>query len=490
MSFRTLTAPSVLRALVLAAAAGFIILFLALAGVRLFYPYELEWVEGALVDHVARVLQGQPLYTAPSVDWVPAIYPPLYYHLSAAMAQLTGIGFLPLRLVSLLSSLGCLALLFAFVKKATGDKAAGLVAAGLFAATFELSGAWLDLARVDALQLLLLLGSLFLLRFGNTRRAVIAAALLTALAIFTKQAALLAALGFAAAAFAQDRRRGLWFSATLALGTLLPFLILNHASGGWFYYYTVAQPAGHALIGEKFLSFWTQDLFRPLAVACVAALGFIIVGAERRVYLLVSAGLLLTAWVPRVKDGNWANDLIPAYALLALLAGLALSAVNEKLKAKNEKGSTATLVFAALLIQFAALVYAPAKLLPTAADRAAGNTLIRSLRAYPGDIWIGHHGYYATLAGKPPHATALAIYDVLRSPTEPAKTLLTNDIERALKARRFRAVITDNDRFVGLADYPEYTRQGGVFPDPDVFWPVGGARTRPLRVYVPSLPQP
>jgi hypothetical protein len=343
-----------------------------------------------------------------------------------------------------------------------------------------------------------MLGALYLLRFGRTRTASVAAALLTALAIFTKQTALLAALGFAAAAIVTQRRRSVYFLAPLALFTVLPFLYLNIQSGGWFSYYTVAQPAGHALIGEAFLTFWTRDLFRPLAIVCVLVLGLWLGGSPplprgaSGFFAFSAGGFMLTAWAPRVKDGNWTNDLLPAYALLALLAGIALALFEAKRKAESEQRTDGipALLYAALLVQFAALYYNPAPLVPRAADRAAGEQLIRSLRQYSGDIWIGHHGHYAALAGKPPHATALAIYDVLRSKNETAKTLLLDDVERALKARRFSAIVVDNDRFVGLADYAEYTRAGGVFPDPDVFWPVCGARTRPLRVYVPAVSHP
>jgi hypothetical protein len=80
----------------------------------------------------------------------------------------------------------------------------------------------------------------------------------------------------------------------------------------------------------------------------------------------------------------------------------------------------------------------------------------------------------------------LPIYDVLRCKNERAKKLLLDSVERAFKERRFAAIITDNDRFVNLNEFREYERRGAVFTDPAVFWPVSGAPTRPLRVYVPS----
>src|SRR5207245_1002800 len=78
---------------------------------RVGHPYELEWLEGGSVEHVQRVLHGRSLYPAPSVDFVSYPYPPLYWWASAGAASVLGVGFLPLRLVSLIASLATMALL-------------------------------------------------------------------------------------------------------------------------------------------------------------------------------------------------------------------------------------------------------------------------------------------------------------------------------------------------------------------------------------------
>src|SRR5690349_366009 len=67
---------------------------------RLFYPYELEWMTGSILDHVERVRAGLPIYAQPSPDWVPFMYPPLYYWICALVTKVLP-GFLGCRLVSL-----------------------------------------------------------------------------------------------------------------------------------------------------------------------------------------------------------------------------------------------------------------------------------------------------------------------------------------------------------------------------------------------------
>ncbi len=64
--FGRLTA--VLRALVLAVSAAYIALYAILVCFRLRYPFELEWLEGASVDHVRTILANRPLYASPSLD--------------------------------------------------------------------------------------------------------------------------------------------------------------------------------------------------------------------------------------------------------------------------------------------------------------------------------------------------------------------------------------------------------------------------------------
>ena len=54
---------------------------------------------------VQRILAGHALYASASVGYVPDGYPPLYFATSAAAASVLGLGYLPLRLVSLVSSL-------------------------------------------------------------------------------------------------------------------------------------------------------------------------------------------------------------------------------------------------------------------------------------------------------------------------------------------------------------------------------------------------
>ncbi|MBL8716184.1 MAG: hypothetical protein JNL79_09325, partial [Myxococcales bacterium] len=69
---------------VLAGVGGsFLVLYVFVALRRLVYPFDLEWMEGGMVDQVRWILAGHKLYVKPSIDFVPFIYNPLYFYVSA-----------------------------------------------------------------------------------------------------------------------------------------------------------------------------------------------------------------------------------------------------------------------------------------------------------------------------------------------------------------------------------------------------------------------
>ena len=67
-SSRRLT--TILQAAVVLVAAGYVLLYVGLAFVRLRYPFELEWMEGSIVEHVRRAAAGEAIYARPSIDFV------------------------------------------------------------------------------------------------------------------------------------------------------------------------------------------------------------------------------------------------------------------------------------------------------------------------------------------------------------------------------------------------------------------------------------
>ena len=66
------------RVLVGAAIALYALTYLGVVAARIGYAYELEWMEGGLLTHAARISDGSGIYVAPSIDFIPYLYTPLY----------------------------------------------------------------------------------------------------------------------------------------------------------------------------------------------------------------------------------------------------------------------------------------------------------------------------------------------------------------------------------------------------------------------------
>lgn len=460
---RRASAPRALRAaaalLGLAAIGG----YLGVALARLGYPFPLEVLESNSLVEVHRILTGQPLYAAPTVSYVPDGYPPFYFGVSAAAASALGQSYLPLRLVSLVSSLACFAIVARLVQRETASAAAGMAAAGLLAATYFATGTWLDVARVDSLFLALSAAALYMARWARTPRGAIMAGLLLGAAFLTKQTALAEGTAvLAAIALGPRRRLAVW--ATLSYGAVLAAstLALGLASHGWYLYYAFEQMSQHALSAAAAGQFWTGYLLPTLGLAIAAVL----LGAGRRPPVLLAgcAALVVEGYAALVHAGGGVNDLLPAYLVVALLAGLALGAQPGRATRRPAATATGVLVIAQLAVLAAG--FRPGHAIPAYADRAAGLRLAAGLRAVGGTVAIPADPGLAVMAGLPEVEDQFAAVDVLRASDPSAKAAFTRSVARAVATRRFTMIITelDGDLRGFPPDLPRYYRRCPQMP--------------------------
>lgn len=466
---------------------------------RVGHPFGLEWMEGAMVDHVARLLRGEKIYVAPSVEFVPFVYPPVFHVASAAVAKVAGLGFPALRVVSVMATLGSLVCVFAFVVREGGSRLAGIVGAGFFAGTYPLSGYFFDLGRVDALFVCFVLWSAYAIRFVRGAGGIVGAAVLLTLAYFTKQPALIMGPALFAYLFLVDRRRALWFGGTLLTLVIGSSVAIDSVHQGWFGYYTHRVVTGHAMVWEGLVPFLRFELLYPCGMALGVSWLFWLGaptarGHGRAFHGLCFAALLLMTLTGRLHSGGWINVLVPLHAGLAILFGLGVGVALDPNAWPNERrGSYLGLVLACL--QLGVLLWDPRPSIPTREDREAGRALVEKLRT-GGAVWTTHRGTLTAMAGKPTHAHMMAMHDVMRSSSDfrGAKGKLTQEVKSALAEGRFDRVLMDNLDFWFLPDLDRhYVRDGGRwFPDADSFWPRSGARLRPELGYVrrPSASKP
>jgi Glycosyltransferase family 87 len=368
---------AIARALLWAAVALPGILQLALLAVtiagRLRYPYDLEWMEGGLLHHALRLQEGAGIYVAPSIDFIPFLYTPLYPSLVALLGEPLGLSYTLGRAISVASVLGLAALAGAQFGRSSRARGPALAATalglGMFAAAYPIVDGWYDLVRADALMLLMVTAALAgLPRWARPERdagggvaharlgKLAAAGALLALAFFCKQTAIfyVAAGGAVVLALAPRRWRALAaFAAGAGVVGLGGCGLLQWQSDGWFWFYISELHRAHDFSGERFGASFGNVLWRVAvkgyvrysalgaASSLAIATGLIAVGLcwwRRRVVPRAARPLLLWSAVYAVSVAaaaiGWGtefahfNAYMPAFLHGALAAGAAILAVH------------------------------------------------------------------------------------------------------------------------------------------------------------------
>ena len=489
------------RIVVVLAAVAPVAVYLYVAARRLGYPFELEWLEGGEVEIVNRVVHGQGIYVAPTFHYVPYPYPPLFVWVSAAFAKVLGVGFVAPRLVSFLASLGVMALLWHIVRRETGDTVAGLVAAGLFAATYQASGAYFDLARVDSLFLVLLLAAIALARRARTWRGGAAVGLLLFLAFFTKQSALIAAVPTLLYLVVSRRRVGLAGAVTLAALLVVSTAVLDHATHGWYDYYVFEELPSQGISTHAIQTFIPKSLLRPTGWALALGLVGLVVGWHMQregrgtgadagtgastgwpFWICAGAGLVAASWLSLVHAGGSFDVLMPAYAAVAIIAGLGYDAlVRSNPRYQSLLGALLAVVITVQVVQ---LDRGSLHEIPSDASAVAGHRFIALVASLPGQVIVADHPWYETMAGKPSWAQSEAVHDVLRSGPGPARRELLASIQSTLDSPSVTTVFGDDPGDTIGPGFARNFRLGPpVFSCARCFFPVTDVPRRPYLRY-------
>ncbi|MBU1319925.1 MAG: glycosyltransferase family 39 protein [candidate division Zixibacteria bacterium] len=378
------------------------------------------------------------------------------------------------------------------MRKESGSTYAGVLACSLYVATYDLTGTYFDLARVDSLFMLWMLGALYLLRHYRNSASYFAAGLLFFLAFMTKQSALTVAVPIAIYCLLSNRKRFAIFAGILTVTLVASTYWMDSIHGGWYSYYAFDLPSQHQFWSLPFMEFWPLSIILPMSVAVIAAIAYIhrlISKSDREAtwyYLLMSIGMLGASWISISHLGSDSNSLMPAYACIAILFGLG---VREALRAaatalRNHRSTIISYIYVACIIQFASLVYNPFDRLPKDSDALAGEQFVSMLSGMPGDIYIPNHPYLAVQAGKPPYAHSMALRDILKGEDGSIKAQFTAELLGALEERRFSVVVLDNKPWWFDDEVGEcYCLLDTTAIAGSDFWPVSGARTKPERIF-------
>jgi 4-amino-4-deoxy-L-arabinose transferase-like glycosyltransferase len=453
---------------------------------RINYRYDLEWMEGASLVQVYRIYTGQGLYLQPSLEYIPLIYPPLYFYLAAALFKIMGIGFLPLRLISFASTVGSLVVIYYAVKDKTTSAVIGLVAAGSFVATFKLGGAWFDIARVDMFFIFLSLAAVYFLGKQTVVNSIISG-ILFSLAFLTKQTALPIFIAAAVSTLLLFRKQTIPFVGSFAILTLLTYFYLNTSTQGWYRYYILTLPAIHQIKWSTTLTA-LQSGFEVDAIVIIVGFVPLFLGIRQiltdkmqQYYYLAVIGILATSVLARINRGAYVNTLVPAYAGLSILFGLGIGWLVKHFEyPRINKSLFQTVLWLAIAAQFALLEYNPVQQIPTQADRRAGDALVAELQSVPGDVLIPYHNYLSLFAGKKINFHMVA-FDEIRGRYSKKQPEL-KDVLQEFRATSFSLLIMDVPDNLIQKNHCAAT-QNIDYESASAFYPVTGYYVRPAVQY-------
>lgn len=433
------------RLLAYAVSIGFVLLFIYTALKRLRYPFELEKMESGMLTTVWRLAHGHPLYEKPSLEWAPFLYAPLFFYVSLAFTKLVGVSYTAIRLVSLLSTIGSMGVIYAFVLRETRRHGPAIFSIGFFACLYSTLLGWYDIGRVDSLSIFLLLLGLYATRFYHPLVAVIP----WLLASQTKQGI----LAFAAVAFLTQWKRpgrmlvGLFTFVGLNFATIH---LLNKYWDGWYNYYVFGTIKQLGMQPRLALLYVPMDIVQPMSIVlAILALALLVApprlrSANTLFYAIITFGIVGGTGFIRAHEGAWVNAVMPVYAWVPILFGIAVHRILAWSEDLRSSPGAAAFVPGALFFfisaQLLVHLYRPSTFDPLPNTLKARAAFLDQLRSTPGDVWLVSHSFDGILAGKPVHAEIDAL-DAVLAREDPATT---QEIEHAYKTHHFTAVVLDH----------------------------------------------
>jgi hypothetical protein len=293
--------------------------------------------EAIVYGQAMRWLRSEPLYQP--LDHAPytvTAYMPLYYTLAAVGHAILGPSFLAGRLLTLVSTVVLAFTVGVLARRVTDSPLASILATGMLL-TLGFAGppgpAWMAVYRVDALGVALAVGAVTVLAGGprdgqvSYRRA-IAAGLLAALALLTKQTLAAATLAGGLWLLEQNWRKAFVYGAAAGGPPLLVGVVFELWTGAFIQNTVRANinPFDVVSLGQNLFILAIFQLAPLIATLClIATRGPGGRGSARR--LMVYYGLAATLpLLGLAKVGAWHNYWIEWSVPVAVLAASALVA--------------------------------------------------------------------------------------------------------------------------------------------------------------------
>jgi hypothetical protein len=461
---------------------------------RVGYDYELEWIEGGILQQVVRIIEGHAPYGKPGMAYVPALYAPLYYYFSAGMTYLLGIGLPALRAVSVMASAITACVIALSVWQLTKSRWATCLGFLAYSVMYQFTLTWFDVARVDNLWTMwLALTVLLLLRKplqGNY--GVVLAAACFSLAVFTKQASLFVSpfLFLAVWSWSGFRSACVFTAVTVVIVATLTLLMQWH-SDGTFFYFTMQMAPHHGMkkgfLGPFLLWYIAGNL---LFILIFSALFIKEVSVDIRVrlgWLALLLGFGGMSTISRMYPGGENNVLMPLLMLLTIMSVSYFALMVERHTHSHYQCVGLLSVFLAVNFYHGWVRGAADYRIPTrrpGGDDDIGDALVKKISQVPGRVCVTMHGYLGYMAGKGFCSHRLLLQDVMMAGDSEMVMPIQKEAREKLMSGYYQVIVIDqfaeiNGLGVDIKDIP-YTmtllENSPDYPQYEFFPIVGGSK--------------
>lgn len=441
---------------------------------RISFPYHLEINETMVWELTDRAFQGKSVYVKPSIEFTPVLYPPVYLYLGAGLFKLFGCSFPTLRMISLLAVGGSGFLIYRAVKLRTQEWKYGIIAVGLFLASYRHSGFWMDLARIDSLWVFFLLLSFSLLPTTDSKGRLAAFLGAYMVALFTKQTTLFFAPAFVLSLFRLAPSGGRIRVATFASSQIACLMILHLMTSGWFSFYCFQVPGGHGLYLHRFEEFWEHAAGPTVMALLPAVLLLVTVEGVHPIRLLIAplplfeVSALAAAILGNMKIGGSWNHFIPLFAFNAICSGVLLARwggnFSRRAGTRATQAWTRVIPMVYCLGQFAFLYYNPKTPLPSSTQVEGLQGLDRAIADAPRPIFCKAPFNYLLLKHQehPTHVNPDALQDLHLAGLQSLAQPMEGELERLINTGHFRTLVLYEQHFNAMSPearslYPNVT---------------------------------
>lgn len=222
------------------------------------YPYDWEQTEGDHLNYASLISKGQPIYSDNNqLPMLFILYPPGYHILYASLIKIFGETLLIGRIISLLSIVLIILIIYWVIVSETNNKKLALISSGIFLSS-KLIMSQLPFGRVNALYIsLTLLGIYLVWKMEKTNEYnwyyYLIISLIFMISIYTKQLAMIPFLLCIIYLLFKKPLTAIIITSLTFIFSLLTLILLQYLTKGWFINNIITIPSAQSSYGFRFI---------------------------------------------------------------------------------------------------------------------------------------------------------------------------------------------------------------------------------------------